>query len=167
MYLLLLVLMLMLFMLVLLPMLLLMSLVLLLWAADGADAPLAVQGEYIKTVQQRGAAIIAARKLSSAMSAAKAISDHCHDWIVGSSGKVQSRTSPTALSTSRPCKPPLPRTESAADDEQLATLDSLCPPFPVCLCVVGRDELPVCRRICRRSCRWPCLRMGATGSKRD
>lgn len=39
-----------------------------------------IQGEFIKTVQQRGAAVIDARKLSSAMSAAKAIVDHVHDW---------------------------------------------------------------------------------------
>ncbi|XP_069811390.1 malate dehydrogenase, cytoplasmic [Dendropsophus ebraccatus] len=37
---------------------------------------------FISTVQQRGAAVIAARKLSSAMSAAKAICDHVHDiWF--------------------------------------------------------------------------------------
>lgn len=35
-----------------------------------------------QTVQQRGAAVIKARKLSSAMSAAKAISDHIRDiWF--------------------------------------------------------------------------------------
>lgn len=39
-----------------------------------------LNGEFIKTVQKRGAAIIAARKLSSAMSAAKAICDHMRDW---------------------------------------------------------------------------------------
>jgi malate/lactate dehydrogenase len=37
----------------------------------------------IQTVQQRGAAVIKARKLSSAMSAAKAIVDHVHDWWFG------------------------------------------------------------------------------------
>ena len=36
-----------------------------------------------QTVQKRGAAIIAARKLSSAMSAAKAICDHMRDWYFG------------------------------------------------------------------------------------
>uniref|UniRef100_A0A672GT42 Malate dehydrogenase n=1 Tax=Salarias fasciatus TaxID=181472 RepID=A0A672GT42_SALFA len=36
-------------------------------------------GEFISTVQQRGAAVIKARKLSSAMSAAKAICDHMRD----------------------------------------------------------------------------------------
>ncbi|GCC37469.1 malate dehydrogenase, cytoplasmic-like [Chiloscyllium punctatum] len=35
-----------------------------------------LKGDFITTVQQRGAAVIKARKLSSAMSAAKAISDH-------------------------------------------------------------------------------------------
>ena len=33
-------------------------------------------------MQKRGAAIIAARKLSSAMSAAKAICDHLRTWLV-------------------------------------------------------------------------------------
>lgn len=42
-----------------------------------------LNGDFIKTVQKRGAAIIAARKLSSAMSAAKAICDHVRDWWFG------------------------------------------------------------------------------------
>ena len=37
----------------------------------------------MQTVQKRGASVIAARKLSSAMSAAKAICDHMHDWFFG------------------------------------------------------------------------------------
>lgn len=42
-----------------------------------------IKNEFIPVVQKRGAAIIAARKLSSAMSAAKAICDHLRDWWVG------------------------------------------------------------------------------------
>ena len=42
-----------------------------------------IEGEYITKVQKRGAAIIAARKLSSAASAAKAICDHMRDWVLG------------------------------------------------------------------------------------
>lgn len=38
---------------------------------------------FSQTVQKRGAAIIAARKLSSAMSAAKAICDHMRNWWFG------------------------------------------------------------------------------------
>ncbi|XP_005922496.1 malate dehydrogenase 1Ab, NAD (soluble) [Haplochromis burtoni] len=38
-----------------------------------------LKGDFITTVQQRGAAVIKARKLSSAMSAAKAICDHMRD----------------------------------------------------------------------------------------
>lgn len=45
-----------------------------------------LNNEFIHTVQQRGAAIIAARKLSSAKSAAKAISDHMRDWVYGTPG---------------------------------------------------------------------------------
>ena len=37
----------------------------------------------LQTVQGRGAAVIKARKLSSAMSAAKAIVDHMRDWWHG------------------------------------------------------------------------------------
>jgi len=37
----------------------------------------------LQTVQQRGAAVIQARKLSSAMSAAKATCDHLRDWWHG------------------------------------------------------------------------------------
>lgn len=42
-----------------------------------------VQGPFLTTVQDRGAAIIAARKLSSAASAANATIEHIHDWILG------------------------------------------------------------------------------------
>lgn len=42
-----------------------------------------LNGDFISTVQKRGAAVIEARKLSSALSAAKAISDHIRDWVVG------------------------------------------------------------------------------------
>jgi malate dehydrogenase len=38
-----------------------------------------LKGEFITTVQKRGAAVIAARKMSSAISAAKAAADHMHD----------------------------------------------------------------------------------------
>ncbi|HZW59293.1 MAG TPA: malate dehydrogenase [Woeseiaceae bacterium] len=41
-------------------------------------------GEFIPTVQQRGAAIIKARGASSAASAASAAIDHMHDWMLGS-----------------------------------------------------------------------------------
>merc|ERR1711970_441267 len=44
------------------------------WLKDG----------FITTVQKRGAAVLEARKFSSAMSAAKAIGDHLRDWICGS-----------------------------------------------------------------------------------
>lgn len=39
---------------------------------------------FVSTVQKRGAAVIAARKMSSALSAAKAASDHMKDWFLGS-----------------------------------------------------------------------------------
>ncbi|XP_057316510.1 malate dehydrogenase, cytoplasmic-like [Hydractinia symbiolongicarpus] len=42
-----------------------------------------LQGEFMKVVQTRGGAIIKARKLSSAMSAAKAICDHMRLWWFG------------------------------------------------------------------------------------
>eukprot|EP00088_Acartia_fossae_P007121 TRINITY_DN1330_c0_g1_i15.p1 TRINITY_DN1330_c0_g1~~TRINITY_DN1330_c0_g1_i15.p1 ORF type:complete len:1382 (-),score=561.93 TRINITY_DN1330_c0_g1_i15:398-4543(-) len=42
-----------------------------------------IQQEFVPTVQKRGAAVIAARKLSSAMSAAKAACDHMKDWFQG------------------------------------------------------------------------------------
>ena len=42
---------------------------------------------YIPTVGKRGAAIIAARGLSSAASAANAAIDHVRDWLQGSNGK--------------------------------------------------------------------------------
>jgi malate dehydrogenase len=60
---------------------------------DGPDGEKAVRdavsddawldGEFIKVVQQRGAAIIKARKLSSALSAASSACDHIRDWVLG------------------------------------------------------------------------------------
>ena len=46
--------------------------------------------EFIPTVQQRGAAIIKARGLSSAASAANAAIEHIRDWSLGTSGKIVS-----------------------------------------------------------------------------
>ncbi|KAI4303984.1 hypothetical protein MLD38_039557 [Melastoma candidum] len=42
-----------------------------------------LNGEFITTVQQRGAAIIKARKFSSALSAASSACDHIRDWVIG------------------------------------------------------------------------------------
>jgi len=42
-----------------------------------------LHGDFISTVQLRGAHVIKLRKLSSAASAAKAIVDHIHDWVFG------------------------------------------------------------------------------------
>ncbi|CAL4917168.1 unnamed protein product [Urochloa decumbens] len=42
-----------------------------------------LNGEFITTVQQRGAAIIKARKFSSALSAASSACDHIRDWVLG------------------------------------------------------------------------------------
>ncbi|KAG6445713.1 hypothetical protein O3G_MSEX004056 [Manduca sexta] len=42
-----------------------------------------MKGTFVTTVQKRGAAVIAARKMSSALSAAKAASDHMRDWFLG------------------------------------------------------------------------------------
>lgn len=48
------------------------------------------EGEFIPKVQQRGAEVMKLRGFSSALSAAKAIVDHVHDWIVSSNGRVVS-----------------------------------------------------------------------------
>lgn len=50
-------------------------------AAINDDAWL--NGEFLEKIQKRGAAVIAARKMSSAMSAAKAAGDHMRDWWIG------------------------------------------------------------------------------------
>ena len=42
-----------------------------------------LEGDFIPTVQQRGAAIIKARGLSSAASAANAAVDHVRSWVLG------------------------------------------------------------------------------------
>ncbi|MCI0749870.1 MAG: malate dehydrogenase, partial [Nevskiales bacterium] len=46
-----------------------------------------IEKEFIPTVQQRGAAVIKARGLSSAASAASAAVDHVRDWALGTNGK--------------------------------------------------------------------------------
>jgi len=43
---------------------------------------------FLPTVGKRGAAIIEARGLSSAASAANAAIDHVHDWVLGTNGKI-------------------------------------------------------------------------------
>ena len=59
----------------------------------GAPAPSVVNDEewyrntFLPTVGKRGAAIIEARGLSSAASAANAAIDHIHDWVLGTNGK--------------------------------------------------------------------------------
>lgn len=49
-----------------------------------------VESDFIPTVQQRGAAIIKARGLSSAASAANAAIEHVRDWALGSNGSIVS-----------------------------------------------------------------------------
>ncbi len=62
---------------------------------DGAAASSLVDqewitGDFIPTVQQRGAAIIKARGLSSAASAANAAIEHMRDWALGTAGEIVS-----------------------------------------------------------------------------
>ncbi len=58
-------------------------------ALDLVDQNWVVQ-DFIPVVQQRGAAIIKARGLSSAASAANAAIEHMRDWALGSAGKIVS-----------------------------------------------------------------------------
>jgi malate dehydrogenase len=52
-------------------------------AADRINDQAWLEGDFIPTVQKRGAAIIDARGASSAASAASAAVDHVHDWVLG------------------------------------------------------------------------------------
>ncbi|KAL5578720.1 hypothetical protein UlMin_011162 [Ulmus minor] len=47
-----------------------------------------IVGEFITIVKQRGAAIIGAQKLSSALSAASSVCDHIHDWVLGTPEEI-------------------------------------------------------------------------------
>jgi len=58
-------------------------------ASNLVEQPWLVE-EFIPTVQQRGAAIIKARGLSSAASAANAAIEHMRDWALGSGGSTVS-----------------------------------------------------------------------------
>jgi malate dehydrogenase len=51
--------------------------------------------DFIPTVQQRGAAIIKARGLSSAASAANAATEHMRDWVLGTNGNIVSMAIPS------------------------------------------------------------------------
>ncbi len=53
-------------------------------AAEVVDDQAWIEGDFIPTVQKRGAAIIEARGASSAASAASAAVDHVRDWALGS-----------------------------------------------------------------------------------
>ena len=55
-----------------------------------------LKNEFINTVQQHGAAIIKARKASSALFAASAACDHMRDWVLGTP-KVDSLSSQIAF----------------------------------------------------------------------
>lgn len=59
-------------------------------AASGLVEQEWIESDFIPTVQQRGAAIISARGLSSAASAANAAIEHMRDWALGSDGAVVS-----------------------------------------------------------------------------
>jgi malate dehydrogenase len=52
-------------------------------AAEKINDQAWLEGDFIPTVQKRGAAIIEARGASSAASAASAAIDHVHDWVLG------------------------------------------------------------------------------------
>ncbi len=52
-------------------------------AAETVNDQSWLEGDFIPTVQKRGAAIIEARGASSAASAANAAIDHVHDWVLG------------------------------------------------------------------------------------
>jgi malate dehydrogenase len=52
-------------------------------AAAAANDQAWLEGDFIPTVQKRGAAVIEARGASSAASAANAAVDHVHDWVLG------------------------------------------------------------------------------------
>jgi malate dehydrogenase len=54
-------------------------------AALGGEALL--ESDLIPIIQKRGAEVLALRKLSSAMSAAKAIGDHLRDWMLGTAAE--------------------------------------------------------------------------------
>ena len=54
-----------------------------------------VVNDFIPTVQQRGAAIIKARGLSSAASAANAAIEHMRDWALGTDGQIVSMAIPS------------------------------------------------------------------------
>lgn len=60
-----------------------------------------LEGEFVATVQQRGAKVIEARKASSAFSAANAACDHVRDWVVGTrAGKTLPSGRPDAAGAS-------------------------------------------------------------------
>jgi len=120
--------------------------------------------EFIPTVQNRGAQVIAARKLSSAMSAAKAIADHLHSLIHGTpSGQFVSMAvvsdgsygSPAGIYFSLPCLctgtnseyeivQGLEMNEDARDRIALTAAELLAEREEAELCLVGSPDLTPC-----------------------
>lgn len=54
-----------------------------------------LNGEFIEKIQKRGAEVLAARGLSSAMSAARAACDHVRDWVFGTANEYISMGVPS------------------------------------------------------------------------
>ena len=92
-----------------------------------------------QVIQQRGAAVIAARKLSSALSAAKAICDHLHDWLIG--------TAPVRAHV----------VQRARIGPKRLTLRAAL--LLLCACADGRDGRA-------STCPWLCRRTARTASRR-
>jgi malate dehydrogenase len=90
-------------------------------AAEVVDDQAWLESDFIPTVQQRGAAVIKARGLSSAASAANAAVDHVRDWTLGTAeGDWVSMTVPS--------------------DGSYGVADGLLSSFPV-TCRAGRYEI--------------------------
>lgn len=77
-------------------------------SVDGISVKDLIAGEdwnrhtFLPTVGQRGTAVIEARGLSSAASAATAIMGHMRDWMLGSGGKWVSMGVPSQAGTAFP-----------------------------------------------------------------
>ena len=99
----------------------------------GDDGAAWLEGAFTKGVQQRGAAVIAARGASSAMSAANGAADHMRDWLGSYGGSVAAGAGYTSMAV---CSDGNPYQTAACDGAPLVP-EGLIYSFP-CSCEGGK-----------------------------
>lgn len=131
-----------------------------------------LQGEFIKLVQQRGAAVIKLRKLSSAASAAKAIIDHARDWVLGTPEVYSLSLSLFSFSLFLSLLPllfsPVSSSLSASLFSFIALFSFSSLSYSLLYVLASSFSHTLIHTMCRESlCPWPCIPTDHTEWRRD